>query len=178
MIPITVRILTGSWRILHRFNPLTKIEISPPLFCIRQFPRSEISQRNRRQWNSGRILEKFLKPFGPQVDLEAFLEQTASATYWQGDCREEKRPDIKFLFLPRMGLLGSQASSEKNLGYELWATFILMPALKSYLIQKWFKYLNHSRFFLVYTGLAHRDKSLFVVMIVVGSYHILRSRLI
>ena len=38
--------------------------------------------------------------------------------------------------------------------------------------------LNHSRFFLVYTGLAHRDKSLFVVMIVVGSYHILRSRLI
>ena len=30
---------------------------------------------------------------------------------------------IKFLFLPKMGLLGSQASTEKKIGYELWATF-------------------------------------------------------
>ena len=34
----------------------------------------------------------------------------------QGDCREP----IKFLFLPKMGLLGSQASNENNnFGYEL-----------------------------------------------------------
>ena len=30
---------------------------------------------------------------------------------------------IKFLFLPKMGLLGSQASTEKKIGCELWATF-------------------------------------------------------
>ena len=30
---------------------------------------------------------------------------------------------IKVLFLPKMGLLGSQAGNEKNAGCELWATF-------------------------------------------------------
>ena len=32
----------------------------------------------------------------------------------QGDCREEHGEPIKFLSLPKMGLLGSQASTEKK----------------------------------------------------------------
>ena len=37
-------------------------------------------------------------------------------TLVQGDCREETRCEpIKFLFLPKMGLLGSQVCTEKKL---------------------------------------------------------------
>ena len=32
---------------------------------------------------------------------------------------------FKFLFLPKMGLLGSQASTRKKSNYQLWATFEL-----------------------------------------------------
>ena len=35
----------------------------------------------------------------------------------QGDCREETRKPIKFLFLPKMDLLGSQAPSDLHPHY-------------------------------------------------------------
>ena len=92
------------------------------VFCMRQFPRSEFSQRNRRQWNSGRIFETFLKPSGPQVESRSILGADGFG-HLLARSKEivERRygEPIEFLFLPKMGLLGSQASNEKNFGYEL-----------------------------------------------------------
>ena len=57
---------------LKKFKHTKNRNQSAP-FCIRQFLWSEMYQRNRRQWNSGSFLEKFLTPSGPQVESRSIL---------------------------------------------------------------------------------------------------------
>ena len=87
---------------------------------------------------------------------ETFSRKVSIPPNYSGKTKEivERRhgEPIKFLFLPKMGLLGSQASTEKKFGCEFWATFegyffmfswaiflnILGSALKRCLITKLF----------------------------------------